>query len=300
MHAQIAICMMMVGGYIVPEADIKTIPLNDDLSNLIAIQDKEYRERAQNRVLPRVPTVADPRQAVEDRYGPYAPNAYMPRNPIDQNAYRRQAITEAPTAGGNSGVPNPWQAGQTGQGAMPRMPGAGGNYYNPSPGVSTAGPAGNTYTPNGSSGFANPVATPGFAAGHALGVGAAPTASGYIQANNGSQLASRYGLPPVSNITAGPTAGGGKAFDGYQAPSGNSPWNGLFAPTANGTTNPYTQYVRPAMEQQTFNAHISEQINGVQTQQRYGGGTPYHEMPPPSGPGLVNPAGYIENTYIPH
>ena len=39
-------------------------------------------------------------------------------------------------------------------------------------------------------------------------------------------------------------------------------------PTNNGTVNPYTNYVRPAMDQQTFNAHVSEQINGVQTMQR--------------------------------
>ena len=43
--------------------------------------------------------------------------------------------------------------------------------------------------------------------------------------------------------------------------------------------DPYTTYVRPAMDQQNFNAHVSEQINGVQTMQRgYGAGTPGMEV----------------------
>ena len=38
--------------------------------------------------------------------------------------------------------------------------------------------------------------------------------------------------------------------------------------TNNGTISPYTAYVQPAISQQNFNSHVSEQINGVQTMQR--------------------------------
>jgi hypothetical protein len=86
----------------------------------------------------------------------------------------------------------------------------------------------------------------------------------------------------------GPAGGAAKPYSDYRPPSGYSPWNNLNLPTNNGTVNPYTNYVRPAMDQQTFNAHVSEQINGVQTMQRYGAGTPGMEVPM-SGPGLANP-----------
>ena len=60
--------------------------------------------------------------------------------------------------------------------------------------------------------------------------------------------------------------GGSKPFNGYQPPSGYSPWQQLYtSQTNNGTVSPYINNVRPQLDQQNFNAHVSEQINGVQT-----------------------------------
>jgi hypothetical protein len=290
MHA-IAVCVMMVGGYIVPEVDITTIPLKDDVGKGISIQDLEWKERALTAHLPQVPTLGIPKQTASDG-GPYLPNdrtTSYPRSPYD-NSRRPSVIPQSPTEPGNNVVQNPWQPTQ-GQGASPRMPSAGGGYNSPA----AAGPGGNNFSPN--AGFANPV---GIGAGQyqaQRAVQATPlqTANNYIQNNNGSTYNRQYGSSGPSQVSADQT---GKAFSGYQPPSGNSPWNNLYLPTNNGTTNPYTSYVRPAMDQQTFNSHISEQINGVQTQQRGYQGTPGYEAPPMSGPGLVNPNATID--YIVH
>jgi len=205
-------------------------------------------------------------------------------------------MPEAPIGGGNGGFQNPWQPGQgqlgqgqLGQGVGPRLPGSGaGNYY-PTPSSAPAG--GSAFSPNGPSLNSAPVAGGygTYAPTRANLATPAQTASKYIASNNGSDIARQYGLPPVSNIGADT---GGKAFSNYQAPSGYSPWNNLTLPTNNGTTNPYTAYVKPAMDQQMFNSHISEQINGVQTQQRLYQGTPGYEVPI-SGAGLANPSQFI-------
>ena len=73
----------------------------------------------------------------------------------------------------------------------------------------------------------------------------------------------RYGLQdngPVAGM--GGNAGYSKPFSGYTPPNGYSPWMGLYQPT-NGSVDPYTAYVQPALSQQNFNAHVSEQIQGV-------------------------------------
>ncbi len=67
------------------------------------------------------------------------------------------------------------------------------------------------------------------------------------------------------------------------------------APTNNGTLNPYTNYVQPMMNQQNFNSHVSEQINGVQTMQRGYGPNPGVETNM-GGNGLNNPSGVIDYT----
>ena len=52
----------------------------------------------------------------------------------------------------------------------------------------------------------------------------------------------------ATNPMPNPSVGGGdKPFSGYQAPSGYSPWQQLNAPTDNGTINPYSAYIRPAI-----------------------------------------------------
>ena len=117
-----------------------------------------------------------------------------------------------------------------------------------------------------------------------------------------SNITSRYGLPSAGGPTTtnGIPGGGSKPFSGYTPPSGYSPWMGLYQPTSNGAADPYTTYVQPALSQQNFNAHVSEQINGVRTlQQGYGAGTPGMEVNS-GGNGLVNPAQFLNyGTYYP-
>ena len=84
--------------------------------------------------------------------------------------------------------------------------------------------------------------------------------------NSVNSITNHYGLSSSQNPLANPAAGGGsKPFNNYQPPSGYSPWQLLNQPTQNGTLYPYTAYVQPALNQQNFNSHVSEQINGVQT-----------------------------------
>jgi hypothetical protein len=121
-----------------------------------------------------------------------------------------------------------------------------------------------------------------------------PSVGNYINSTgvtSVSQYTSRYGLPNSPNSTMDPMAGGGsKPFNGYTPPNGYSPWQSLYTPTNNGTLNPYTQRVQPQMDQINFNAHMSEQINGVQTMQRgIYSGTPGVETNTGGVNGLVNP-----------
>jgi len=125
--------------------------------------------------------------------------------------------------------------------------------------------------------------------------------SNYGYPTSVNNITNPYGLPSSSNPMANPSAGGvSKPFSNYQAPSGFSPWQLLNQPTQGGTINPYTAYVQPVMTQQNVNSHLSEQINGVQTQQRYGAGTPGMELNT-GGNGLVNPQ-IFQNylNYYPH
>jgi hypothetical protein len=116
--------------------------------------------------------------------------------------------------------------------------------------------------------------------------------SGIVAGNSVSQIASRYGLSSPTTPMGNSAAGGNKPFNNYQAPSGYSPWSLLNQQTNNGTISPYTAYVQPAINQQNFNSHISEQINGVQTMRGYGAGTPGMEVNS-GGNGLVNPYNFI-------
>jgi hypothetical protein len=294
-----AVCFMMVGGIVVPETDVFTIPLSDDtiseVFNLqysewmksktslkINIQDMEWKEKAKTANLPRVPTLADPQQTADDGRG--NPNRYNPNQPMqrpmqDPNAYhRQQGIPQTPTSASYDGQQGP----STGPnlGPSPRLPGAGGNGY---PNYAPIGSAGNGFQ---NPGFANPVGGSGYSAQRAISATPIQNLNTYINNSNGSQIARQFGLDPFANT---PT----KQYSNYQAPSGSSPWNNLYLPSNNGTTNPYSAYVRPNMEQAAVNAHISEQINGVQMQQRmYYQGTGGFEQPV-NGAGLANPAGYI-------
>ncbi len=57
MHATIAFCLMMVGGPVAPELEIRDVPLKDDLFTLNLIQDIEWTQRVKVKPLPRVPTL---------------------------------------------------------------------------------------------------------------------------------------------------------------------------------------------------------------------------------------------------
>ena len=124
------------------------------------------------------------------------------------------------------------------------------------------------------------------------GVPRAPTAGN----NSVNSITSRYGLG-ASDPMMNPSAGAGKPFSNYTTPNGYSPWQNLYLPSANGTISPYTSYVQPALNQQNFNAHMSEQINGVRTGGYYGSGTPGMESNIGSGNGLVNPSTILNYKY---
>ena len=116
-----------------------------------------------------------------------------------------------------------------------------------------------------------------------------PSLNNYAYPNSVNSITNPYGLGSSANSSANPSAANlTKPFSNYQAPSGFSPWQLLNQPTQGGTLNPYTTYVQPVFNQQNVNSHMSEQINGVQTQQRYGAGTPGMEVNA-GGNGMVNP-----------
>lgn len=253
MHASIAFCAMMVGGLIYPEAEITSIPLKDDFSGRTSIQDMEWRERVKRVPLPRVPTVDDRTQAGDDTR---MRDRRTPVSPTDPNAPRgrKPMMPEPPTQAGDL----------QGQRPSSNMQPSGG--YAP-PTAPSDDPYANMSVPG-----RKPVSGYG-----TRGVPTSPTMqrAGNLTANN-----------PMTNPSVG---GGSKPYSDYRAPSGYSPWLELNQRTNNGTINPYSQYVRPQVDQQNFNAHTREQINGVQTLQRgYGAETPGMEVPM-GGAGMANP-----------
>jgi len=277
---------MMFGGVVYPDSDISTIPLRDDLSNLTAIQDLEWKERVKRKPLPRVPTIDERQQASDDGRirRPYTPSDLRAMQP------RQQIMPEVPTPGsgqgqlvnGQTGYGQAGFGGQTGYGGQPgAQPGANDPYANmPIPGR-------------------NPVA--GFNRGMAI--PQVPTVAGtinnYSYPNSVNSLTNPYGVPGTSFPLANPAAGGSKPFSDYQPPNGFTPWQLLNQPTQGGTINPYTSYIQPVYNQQNINTHVSEQINGVQTMQRgMGLYTPYTEMNT-GGNGLVNPQIFQNYIYNP-
>ncbi|MGO9109956.1 MAG: hypothetical protein ACLP9L_12050 [Thermoguttaceae bacterium] len=265
MHASIALCIMMVGGPVFPDPEVTTVPLKDDSSSAISIQDQEWRERVKSKPLPRVPTVDDRQSGDDGRprfpYSPTDPRAAHPNQGM---------MPVAPTSADN----------QHPMGNMPYQPG-GGNPLSPQSGGSYPLGNGSALGHNAVSGYTGLgyPATP-----------VTPTAGNYGSnvPTSVSQLSARYGLSNSQNTTLDPM-GGGKPFSGYTPQNGFTPWQYLNQPTQGGTINPYTTYVQPALNQQNFNSHLSEQINGVQMQQRLEGiGTPGMETNF-GGNGLVNP-----------
>jgi len=284
MHASIALCVMMFGGVVYPDSDLTTIPLKDDLSNPTALQDLEWKERVKRQPLPRVPSVDDRQQSGDDSrfrrpYPPTDPRAMQPR---------QQMMPDAPTSAGGG-------QGQSGYG----QPGYGqSGIGQPGYGSPTGGGQPGTNDP-----YANlPIAGRNPVAGYNRGMNI-PQAPTLQQGLNNypysmNSVTNPYGLPSTSNPMVNPSAGTAKPFNNYQAPNGFSPWQLLSQPTQNGTVNPYTSYVQPVLSQQSVNSHLSEQINGVQTQRGYGAGTPGMEMNT-GGNGLVNPQIFQNYIYSP-
>jgi hypothetical protein len=265
MHASIAVCVMMVGGYIYPEPEIMTIPLRDDLSRSNAIQDQEWRERVKHMPLPRVPTLDDRQQVVDNGRA----NRYPP---ADQNAQQRR-MPQAPTSA------SPTDTGQAG--------------YRPE----GFGPVGGSGDMGGNNTFNSAPGQNGVYGRSAPRAAAVPNTTNFTANNSVSSITNQYGLGGTApNPMMNSSAGGNKPYSDYQRPNGYSPWQNLNLPTNNGTISPYTAYVRPAMDQQAFHSHVSEQITGVPSRGFYGSGTPGVEMNMGNGNGLVNPQ--LFQTYL--
>ena len=189
MHASIALFMMMIGGPIVPEPVITTVPLKDDVSAQTPIQELEYQEWLRHHTLPLPPTT-DHREQSANGGRPY------PYPPTDR---------KAPQAGsGSASMP----VAPTSQEAQ--------HPYQPGGGYSPPGQVGGGYSPAAprNDPYANIPAT-----GHNGVVGytgaAAPTASPASNVNqyntaaspSVAQIQSRYGLSSSSPYTADPMAG---------------------------------------------------------------------------------------------
>jgi hypothetical protein len=272
MHASIALFLMMLGGPVLPDLEIVTVPLKEDLSNPTAMQELEWKEMAKRHPLPAIPTARpdDRSQVGEDGRSRY------PVPPTDRLAPRptQPVMPAAPTsAEAQRTMPNmPYQPGG---GTPPAQFGGGTAPGTPPP--FNAGPARNPIN-NGYSGFFG-----------APGAAPAPSVSTYTSnyTNALQQNAYRFGLGSGS-----PNPATDKPFANYQPPSGYSPWSNLMNSTANGMVNPYNAYVQPLQNQQNVNQRMSEQINGVQTMQRgYGVNTPGSEVP--TGGGMANPSIYL-------
>jgi hypothetical protein len=275
MHTSIAVCLMMVGGYIYPECEVATVPLKDDLTRPNPIQDQEWKERVKRVPLPQVPSIDVSSQAGDNRAAPYRYNPNLMR-PQQQPFMPSAPTQEGPGSNGQTGI-----NGQAGYGPAGNNGQAG---YGPAGG---ANPAANYISPNATAPGQNPVYGRQVPVANVV-----PTVNNLNYNNSMSNLTNQYGLGNLQNPMLNPSVGGtsNKPFNDYQRPTGYSPWQNLYLPSNNGTVDPYTAYVRPAMDQQNFNSHVSEQINGVRTRGYYGDtNTPGMEMNTGSGNGLVNP-----------
>lgn len=289
MHASIALWVMMVGGCLPPESEITTVPLKDDLFGLTSIQDLELKERSARVRLPQVPTISNTQQPADD-YQPHK-RYQPPYSPMDPRAAQRPMpmMPTPPTDAGPSvgGGYQPERYGQT-RGYQPGGGYQAGGGYQPGGGYSSGTPKNDPYA-NNLMGGATPA---GYAPPMPQRAPIVPTANNYITgANPLLGMLNQAGIGASSNPYANASAGGGsKPYNDYVAPNGYSPWNALYTtPTNNGTVNSYTSAVQPAMQQQNFNSHMSEQINGVLTSPRYNNsGTPGMEVPMGSN-GMANP-----------
>ena len=286
-----------------PELEITAIPLKDDNSSASTIQEMEWKQAARQHVLPRVPTINDDRQAGGVGGGVMpGRRTGLPVSPTDPNApYRRQPVMPvAPTEAGELGTNRP------SPGTMPTVPGAyhpantvGG--YRPGYGPGNYSPSnGQGYVGNRPSQFNAPTFSqpvqPGLSGAmtSALQPPVTPTTSNYLNRTTAAQYMNIPGVDQNPFLTQ-PAAGTGdaaKPFADYQRPNGYSPWMSLYnTPTSNGTVDPYTSAVLPAMQQQQYNQQIGNQVRGMQQMQGMYGGTPGTEVPV-GGAGMANPSAF--------
>jgi hypothetical protein len=312
MHASIAVCVMMVGGYVLPESDVTVVPLKvDDLARQAALADQTLGESARRSDLPRVawvdqvePSTDVPLQNQKPRTSQRAQQANprrMPVAPTDPAAgylnLRAKGMSGLPSGYVENGPP----PGRTTYGQQ------GVRYAQAAPLTGSPGATGYTsgtgYPPNypmQAAGSGYPSAGYGSAPGY-------PSSVGYGQPGGYTQsppVATIGGYTPPNSQGTGypvstyntPTGGITKQFSNYQPPSGYSPWNNLYLSTANGTINTYTAYVKPMVQQQNINMQTNDQINNVQLMQSLYG-TPGVQVPAGGG-GLIDPSGVQNFNYF--
>jgi hypothetical protein len=133
------------------------------------------------------------------------------------------------------------------------------------------------------------------------GIPATPTAaspSGGPGTGNGAAAAGGVTpmRPPASFGLTGQNAPvQDKPFTNYKPSSAVSPWMNLYrSGTNNGTQDNYTSLVRPELDQQNTNQHVSAQIFGNTTKlQQQQSALQRNGQDVPVGPGLVNPQYFI-------
>jgi hypothetical protein len=82
--------------------------------------------------------------------------------------------------------------------------------------------------------------------------------------NNLAMLAPPVTAPSVQQAAQAPM---GKAFSGYQTPSGVSPWMNLYRTNTGGVDN-YTTLVRPQFQQNYMNQQTGRDIRGLEQNTR--------------------------------
>ncbi|MGA2620567.1 MAG: hypothetical protein ABSF26_23340 [Thermoguttaceae bacterium] len=263
MNATLVVCTLLVGGWMLPEFDDSTPPLNEGL--LQGGQSGDLLQSGRNVQLPTPPSLLTPVGSLPT--GSTYPR-YGSRLGAAQSGAQAGTMPLAPTDPGARGSGFP-QSPMIGQGQSPSGYGA---------------------ARMGSGGYAAPGAGPSGA-----GLLTPPTAT-MPSAPTSMRGLSHYAPPAPAappNPMLNPAAS--KPFEQWQPSSPVSPWQMLYSqPTANGTIDPYTNYIRPAQSQQQTNQRLSAEINGVQgTMQGRGPANRGFEQEQQGTRGLANPQGFI-------
>ena len=285
MTTTLAFCTLLLGGWISPEIDDSTPPLREDMTQPETVQANEMRLQGKTISLLPAPSLAN---------GLGGPSG---------SAY--------PGTGTGTGSQSQWRRPAGAMPGMPTSPGTGaptgpnGNYGGP--GAYGYGAAGMPAAPTRSSEDAY-----GAGASRRSGWGAAqsPMDSGSPDANRSNMQPAAPSATSDINQGAGnyyanlrpagaPGAlGNPKAFDNASLAPRASPYLNLYTSrTANGTIDPYTSAVVPALDQIQNQQKVSAQIGGLQKTLRRPAGTGGMEVP--TGQGLANPGQFINYPQYP-